>query len=127
MGNSMIEERLTQEQLAKLPVWAQRHFAMIERALESSRAECETLRAALGEAPLDSGGLVTWSVSERDYALPDLAAVRFRIPGDNHLRVGYHKSSLAKKNHTLYLEASRALVLHPIAGNVVAVRVMAEW
>lgn len=83
----MIEEKLTQEQLARLPVWARRHFDMMERALEAAKAERETLRAALGEAPLEgASGVQSWFMPSRQqiYLLPDKATVRFRFPDANN-------------------------------------------
>lgn len=131
MSNSMIEERLTKEQLSKLPVWAQRHFEMIERALASSKAMNDTLRAALGEAPLDgASGLVTWSMLMDDYLLPDTASVRFHEGGkgeaDHHryIEVGLRKSDARKGNRIIYVQASGSITIQPLAGNVVAIRLL---
>lgn len=128
MGNSMIEERLTQEQLAKLPIWAQKHFEMIERALESSKAQCDTLRAALGEAPLEgANGFITWALLMDDYPLPDNALVRFHegAKGEKgyhrYIEVGFTKSSQGGRIVTI--RGNDGIVIQPQAGNVVAVRV----
>lgn len=105
----MITEKLTKEQLAKLPVWAQRHFEMLEQALGDAKKQVGTLRAALGEAPLEgASGLVTWSVLMDDYPLPDRASVRF------------HETAKGEAGHHRYIEVS--LVKSSQGGRVLMVR-----
>lgn len=124
----MIAEKLTKEQLAKLPIWAQRHFEMLERALEDAKNEVSTLRAALGEAPLEgASGLVTWSVLMDDYLLPDRASVRFHEAPKGEK--GYHRyievgfSNHNQKERVLMIRGSEGIVIQPQASNVVVVRV----
>lgn len=119
----MTTEKPTKEQLAKLPVWAQTYIAR----LEADKAETDTLRAALGEAPLEgASGLVTWSVLMDDYALPDRASVRFHEAAEGekgyrrYIEVGFSQNN--RDGRVLMIRGSEGIVIQPEASNVVAVR-----
>lgn len=123
----MTIEKLTKEQLAKLPVWAQRHFEMLEQALGDAKNEVRTLRAVLGEAPPEgASGLVTWSVLMDDYPLPDRASVRFHEAPKGEK--GYHRyievgvSSGNQSERVVVVRGSEGIVIQPQASNVVVVR-----
>jgi hypothetical protein len=125
-------EKPTKEQLTKLPVWAQRLVADLREEVEAAKSEADTLRAALGEAPLEgASGLVTWSVLMDDYLLPDRASVRFHEA--NKGEKGYHRYievSLVKGSQggrVLMIRGSDGrLVIQPEVSNVIVVS-LGKW
>lgn len=124
-----VQNKPTEEQIAKLPAWAREHVARLEREKDSLERTNGILRAAIGKASPDgSNSLVTFSVLMDDFPLPDSTDVRFSFgqEGDSQIRryieIGFKASDLNQGKRVLYLRGSDGIVIQPHAGNMISVR-----
>lgn len=113
---------MTDEQIARLPKWAQREVGRLQRQVADLQAELQEVRAATyseGAAP-DSPVLLT-DYEHGDVVLPEHSRIQFSL-GDRRrvdCRLGSRRGALA-------LEVTGynvALTVHPWASNAVLIDV----
>jgi hypothetical protein len=109
---------ITDERIAKLPRWAQRHIERLERDRDSLRAKLAQIDS--GESP------VVWDEynlhGEGHHAIPARARVLFTLPSGGVIEV-----SLRSDHVEVRAERYGSIITQPTASNVLRIRDGEYW